>query len=188
MKSTTTYEARALKFARLLVALFAGCVSLADFEDAISAYNACHSRQLHYGHGVSRIAIIRADYVVKFDFMPEGKWACGQAGNLESEQRVYRRAVADGMDHLLAKITVCEIDGRKFAIMPRIGGVDDSERCWWEHCTADEYNWLSDNVNDLHDGNVGYRRGKVCVIDYAWDEGGNADTLSSGPSIFSGRW
>jgi len=167
MKST--YEARALKFARLLAILFAGCEYLSDFEYAIECYNRTHSRKLHYAHGVSRIAIIRSDYVIKFDFIPTGSFSKGQAGNIDSELRVYSKAVADGMAHLLAKTTVGEYDGLKYAIMPRVNGINKEEWCWWEHCSEDEYDWLSENVNDLHEGNLGYRHGKVCVIDYAWD-------------------
>jgi hypothetical protein len=166
MKST--YEARAIKFAILLARLFIGCVYLEDFIGVIEHYNRTHSRKLHYAHGVSRIAIIRSDYVVKFDFTPVGYFKYGQAGNINSEQKVYAKAVADGMAHLLAKTTVGEYAGLTYAVMPRVYGVDRDDWCWWEHCTEEEYDWLSDNVCDLHDGNVGYRHGKVCVIDYAW--------------------
>lgn len=167
MKST--YEARAIKFARLLAVLFTDCEYLADFEYAIKCYNRTHSCKLAYASGVSRIAIIRADYVIKFDFIPTGSFSRGQAGNIDSELRVYDKAVADGMAHLLAKTTVGEYAGLKYAVMPRIKGINKWQWDWWEHCTADEYNWLSENVNDLHKGNLGYRHGKVCVVDYAWD-------------------
>lgn len=167
MKST--YETRAIKFAHLLAILFEGCKSLEDFEYAIKYYNRTHSRKLTYAHGVSRIAIIRSDYVIKFDFIPLGSFRHGEAGNIESELRVYNKAVAAGMEHLLAKTTVGEYAGMKYAVMPRINGINKEEWCWWEHCSEEEYDWLCDNVHDLHDGNLGYRKGKVCVIDYAWD-------------------
>ena len=168
--TTKTYEARAERFARLLVALFAGCVTLSDFMDALEYYNANHTRKLTYAHGVSRIAIMRADYVIKFDIKPLGVWSNGRAGNIDSEAQVYARAVEAGMAHLLAKTTVCEYDGRKFAIMPRIKHVNDYERWWGDYCTREEERWLDRNVGDLHEGNLGYRNGKVCVIDYAWDD------------------
>jgi len=167
----STYEARAIKFARLLAILFAGCSELSDFEYAVDWYNAHHSRKLRTAHGVSRFAIIRSDYVIKFDMIPTGSFKDGRAGNCHTEEAVYARAVADGMEHLLAKTTVMEIEEHTVAIMPRINGVDDWERSWYEHCTREEYRWLDENVGDLHEGNLGYRRGKVCVIDYAWDEG-----------------
>jgi hypothetical protein len=167
--TTTTYEARAMKFARTLTALFSGCSTLDDFEFAIQWYNAHHSRKIRYAHGVSRIAIIRADYVIKFDMIPEGGFEDGRAGNCNSEEEVYSRACADGFEYLLAKTTVVTTEEHTFSIMPRVEHVNDLTRDWWDHCTEEEQDWLTENVNDLHCGNVGYRRGKVCVIDYAWD-------------------
>lgn len=165
----TDYESRARKFAHVLVTLFAGCVSLDGFKFAISEYNATHSRPLVYAHGVSRIAIIRSDYVIKFDFRPSGFWKDGQAGSISSEARMYEQAVADGMEHLLAKITVEKEDDRTFAIMPRIRNIGDEDREWSDYCTDEECEWLENHINDLHCNNVGYRNGKVCVIDYAWE-------------------
>lgn len=164
------YEQRAIKFANYLAKLFQDCVYCDDFEWVLKRYNRTHSRQLKWAHGVSRIAIIRADYVIKFDFQPEGYWANGKAGNCYSEVEVYQMAIEDGMEHLLAKPTVCESYGHTFSIMPRINRVNDEQRSWWYFCTSEEYNWLDEHINDLHDGNVGYRRGKVCVIDYAWEK------------------
>lgn len=169
MKST--YEARAIKFARLLAVLFAGCSTLSDFEYAVDWYNDHHSRKLTTAHGVSRFAIIRSDYVIKFDMIPTGAFKDGRAGNCRSEEAVYARAVADGMEHLLAKTTVLELEEHTVAVMPRINGINDDDRWWGDHCTREEYWWLDENVGDLHEGNVGYRHGKVCVVDYAWDEG-----------------
>ena len=96
MKST--YEARAIKFARLLAVLFAGCTDLSDFEYAVEWYNASHTRKLTTSHGVSRFAVIRSDYVIKFDMTPYGDFEDGRAGNCKSEEAVYARAVADRTD------------------------------------------------------------------------------------------
>ena len=202
MKST--YEARALKFARLLAILFAGCTDLSDFEFATECYNDTHSRKLTTSHGVSRFAVIRSDYVIKFDMVPTGRFSDGSAGNCHTEEAVYARAVADGMDHLLAKTTVVEMEGHTISIMPRIGHVGDDDRYYGDYCTQEEYQWLWENVNDLHEGNLGYRHGKVCVIDYAWDaepdcsyesvsfDSNGCPVVSSSteslPSIFSGVW
>ena len=164
------YEARATRFIEsTLVKMFDGCTNFYDFTYAIDCYNANHKRTLNWAHGVSRIAIIRSDYVVKVDYRPTGRWANGRAGNCESELEVYMQAVADGMEHLLAKTTVLHMNGLTFSIMPRINGIDDWSRNWTDHCTIEERIWLIDHVHDLHDGNVGYRRNKVCVVDYAWE-------------------
>lgn len=188
MKSS--YEVRAAKFAAVLACLFAGCSTVDDFEFAVECYNDTHTRKLTTAHGVSRFVVIRSDYVIKFDMVPQGRWSDGSAGCIASEERVYARAVADNMAHLLAKLTVGEAYGRKYAIMFRICGVDDGWRWWADHCTREEAYWLEDNVGDLHEGNVGYRHGKVCVIDYAWDEvedrTESAESSSYETSPFSG--
>lgn len=169
MKTKTSYEVRAMKFAQILVQLFAGCTTLEDFEYAINWYNNFHSNKLHWDHGVSRVAIMRADYVIKFDITPDAEWRDGRAGNCNSEQAIYERACADGFEYLLAKTTVHTIDDLTFSIMPRIDHVGDYRRDWQDYCTNEERDWLFENICDLHLYNVGYREGKVCVIDYAWD-------------------
>jgi len=165
----TNYEVRATKFAKVLVRLFENCVTFSDFTDAIRTYNENHVHPLHWANGVSRIAIIRSDYVIKFDYQTENDyWADGRAGNCESEARLYELAVSAGMEHLLAKTTILHMNGLTFSIMPRISGIGQSNRNWADYCTTEEFDWLYDNINDLHENNVGYRHGKVCVIDYAW--------------------
>lgn len=167
MKSN--YEIRATKFAALLVALFANCSVLDDFVDAVESYNMTHSRPIRYDHGVSRFAVLRADYVIKFDMVPQGRWENGIAGNNKSEARVYEAAKAAGFEYLLAKTTVINMGGRTITIMPKVDHVNDWTRDWSDYCTEEEFDWLEYNINDLHEGNVGYRNGKVCVIDYAWE-------------------
>lgn len=169
----TPYEVRAYRFAAMLCKLFVGCQYLEDYLTAIKAYNKTHSMKLVYHFGVSRIAILRADYVVKFAMVPDEVWDNGdgscRAGDNDTEYEVYQRAVRDGFAYLLAKTTPVVINGHSIAIMPRIDHVGDESRLWWECVTDKEYDWLTDNVNDLHSGNVGYRNGKPVVIDYAWD-------------------
>lgn len=164
----TTYEERGLKFAETLAKIFQACVYLEDFISVIEHYNETHSRKLRWSNGVSRIVIIRSDYVIKFDYHPCRFWEDGRAGNCESEEEVYQMAVEDGMEHLLAKPTVRHLFNHTISIMPKINGIGDGRRNWWEHCTREEYLWLEDNINDLHNNNLGYRNRKVCVIDYAW--------------------
>ena len=167
MKSN--YEARAIKFAHVLARMFEDCETLQDYKDAVFHYNMTHSRRLVMFHGVSRIAIVRSDYVIKCDYVSKDRrWSDGQAGNNESEAEMYDRAVEDGFEYLLAKSTLVNVDGKEFSIMPRIAHVDDWDRDWYDYCTEEEYDWLDTHICDLHNANVGYRKGKVCVIDYAW--------------------
>lgn len=173
IKMKNDYEVRAAKFASFLARLFDGCATLDDFEDVINEYNSTHSHPLAYAYGVSRIAIIRADYVIKFNLMPDENWDDGygncRAGDNITERAVYERAVADGYAYLLAKTTVLAIGGRDVSIMPRINGVNNERRYWGDYVTDEEYDWLTENICDIHDGNVGYYKGKPVVIDYGWD-------------------
>lgn len=166
--ANTSYEERAIKFANILAKMFKDCHELDDFVKVINIYNFTHVRKLKWDNGVSRIAIIRSDYVIKFDYTRTDSWKDGRAGNCASELEVYAKAVEDGMAHLLAKTTVLNINGLTVSIMPKINHVNDQNRNWWKHCTREEEKWLDENVNDLHDGNIGYLNNKVCVIDYAW--------------------
>lgn len=164
------YLTRARKFSATLVNLFEGCVTLEDFENAIDVYNHYHARPLSYDHGVSRITIIRSDYVIKFDYQNTNSWwGNGRAGSCESEEQVYRRAVEEGMSHLLAETTVYHENDLTFSIMPRIKGIGLFSKDWTKTCTLEEEDWLWSNIRDLHEYNIGYRHGKVCVIDYAWE-------------------
>ena len=163
------YVTRATKFAHVLANLFEGCSDLSDFQSAVLAYNKCHARPLVYAHGVSRFVIVRSDYVIKFNMVPTGPWKDGRAGTNDTELAVYRKAEREGYAHLLAKTTVKNINGWQIAIMPKIDKIDCGSRYWRDYCTCDEEDWLEDNIRDLHEANVGYRNGKVCVIDYAWE-------------------
>lgn len=159
----TTYEERGIKFGKFLAKMFENCENYGDFARAMDRYNKTHKNKLHWAHGYTRIAIIRSDYVIKFTYRKNTF-----AGDCISEQRVYEMAKKAGMEHLFAKTTLIEEYGHVFAIMPRINGVDDSKRFWWEHCTDEEHDWINKHVTDLGERNLGYRRGKVCIIDYAY--------------------
>lgn len=173
IKMKNDYEARALKFAHLLARLFEYCDTFSDFINMIKQYNSHHSIPLRYEHGVSRIAILRADYVIKFDYAPDAQWDNGdgtnRAGDNTSEEIVYERAVRDGYAYLLAKTTVVTINGRHISIMPQIRDVNNENKYWGDYVNDEEYDWLVENINDIHEGNVGYSHGKPVVIDYGWD-------------------
>ena len=165
-----TYEERGISFAQRMSKHFEGCVTLRDFKTAIRKYNCTHKIPLTYEHGVSRIAIIRSDYVVKFNFKPTGWFDDRRAGDCESEQYVYEKALRAGMEYLLAKTTVLHLNGLTCCVMPKVEGVGTCR--WWErYCTVEEECWLKNNINDLHSNNVGFYKKKVCVIDYAWGRG-----------------
>ena len=159
----TTYEERGIKFGTYLAKLFQDCNCYGDFMAIIMNYNRTHTRKLSWANGFTRIAIIRSDYVIKFTYRKGS-----HAGDCESERAVYEQAEKDGMAHLFAKTTLTEKYGLTFAVMPRINGIGHAEIDWEEHCTEEERDWIDEHVVDLHEDNVGYRRGKVCIIDYAF--------------------
>lgn len=178
----TSYETRGINKGLQLCKVFMGCETLSDFEFCIRRYNATHKRPLRYAHGVSRITILEKDFVIKFDYRnTSGWWADGRAGSNASEAEFYFiKAVEAGMTHLFAKPTyVSDVKTRRsFSVMPFIEGVGDSERWWCYYCSPDEEEWLNENVNDLHSHNVGYRDGKVCIIDYAWEKSTSSNSSS----------
>lgn len=162
----TDYKVRAEKFAHVLVKLFADCEDLGDFYEAVEEYNDTHRNcNMLCDHGISRIAIIRSDYVIKFH--RRGADFYSGAGDNYSERRVYEKAVKAGYAYLLAETTLKNIDGVDVAIMPRIKGVGSTSL--YGYATAKEIQWLWDNIGDLHANNYGRRDGKICVIDYAWE-------------------
>lgn len=177
MKSS--YEGRAYKTARMLANLFEYCRTRQDFEETIDWYNTTHAHKFAYASGVSRIVFMRADYVIKFEIVPDDKWRRDDgsciAGSNFSEYQMYRKAVQDGFDYLFAKTTLVYLNGRCISIMPRINGVDDCTRCCEHYLTEEECDWVYDHVYDLHEGNLGYRKGKPCFIDYAWVVGGEEE-------------
>lgn len=158
------YKVRAEKFAHVLVKLFADCEYLEDFEDAVRKYNNTHNHcSMKIAHGVSRIAIIRSDYVIKFQRRKDFQ---GWAGDSTSERKIYEKAVRDGYDYLLAETTLVNIDGVEVAIMPRVRGIGSSD---YENLTTwNEQEWIESNIYDLHSGNFGCRNGVICIVDYAW--------------------
>ena len=159
----TDYRVRAEKFAHVLADLFADCVDLVDFYDAVQRYNTTHRHcAMQIDNGVSRVAIIRSDYVIKFPRQGYSGWA----GNNASECALYERAKTEGYSHLLAETTLININGIEIIIMPRVRGIGHT--CMNTHATCDELDWLYRNINDLHPFNYGRRNGKVCVIDYAF--------------------
>lgn len=160
----TSYEERGTKFAKFLMkAFFENCDSLADYINAVNRYNRDHVRKLKFAHGVSRFVIIRSDYVIKIEYGTGKDWAGGN----ENELEIYNLALKDGMAHLLAKPTLIEIDGKIISVMPKINNIRCRKR-FWKYCTYEEQAWLYSHVSDLHSGNIGYKKNKICIVDYAY--------------------
>lgn len=165
----SNYEERAIKFATFFTKYLKDCNDLDDFIHAIKLYNLTHTNKLSYEYGVSRIAIIRSDYVIKFEYQnDEEGFQNGEAGNNITEAEVYEQACIDGFEYLLAKTTLVEINDIQFAIMPRINHINDYDKDYTDFLTCEEHKWLRAHVYDIHYGNVGYKNRKPVIIDYAW--------------------
>ena len=162
----TNYIVRAQKFVRDIYPFIAG-----EYKDmdkvaySIAEFNQMNHRNVKLDHGLTRIALITSDYVVKFDY-DENRVA--QFGGGEAEIELYKQAEADGYAYLFAQITRYEYMGRCFYIMPRIDGIGKYEyQDAWEFMTDAEYDWCCEHgLFDLHEKNYGWRDGRVCIIDY----------------------
>ena len=78
-------------------------------------------------------------------------------------------AKKEGFDYLFCPITHYEYNSRNYYIMPKINGVgraDDNHA--WHYMTEKESTWCADHgLCDLHSDNFGFRKGKLCIVDYA---------------------
>ena len=166
-----SYEVRAQRFVKMLAPYLNGCVNCFDYEDALEMFLFDHPyRRIHFDHGMTRVAFITADYVVKIDYDAEQVETFGGG---EKEIAFYAMAEAEGMAHLFAKISRYDYRGRTFYIMPRVTGIDDER--WesaWDFMTQEECEWCEDHhLYDLHCKNYGIMNGHVKIFDYgAYDE------------------
>lgn len=135
-------------------------------EGGVSAYNKAKHRNVLVKSGSVRIALITSDYVVKYDYSP-----CQAEifGGCEQELKMYNFAKEQGFDDLFAEITRFEYEGMNFYIMPRINGIG-------QHRFSEADDFMSEEerdfcydagLEDLHYYNYGFRKGRVCIVDYA---------------------
>ena len=140
-----------------------------EVEDAIDEFNKKYNRKVFVRYGEARIALITSDYVIKFDYDDE---CIEEIGGCENEMKLYAQAVTDGFDYLFAKISRYNYRGYSFYIMPKINHVGEY-RNYYRHAddfmTFAERVWCENhNLTDLHSNNYGFRKGKVCIVDYAY--------------------
>ena len=137
--------------------------------DAIGS--AAWSTHIHanYTCGSARHVIMTKNFVIKWDINEGG---CYAIGGCEDELKMYEYAKRCGYDYLFAKITPIYLKGRYFYVMPtvdRVGpqyhGFNDIEY----YLRDDEYDWIKENVNDLHGYNWGLDEDSMpIIIDYAF--------------------
>lgn len=166
------YETRAKKFLEKIFPFIENdifdpyCV-----EDAIENFNDTYHRKVKVGYGEARIALITSDYVIKYDYNDD---CVEEIGGCENEVELYAQAVADGFDYLFAKTMRYNYEGYSFYIMPRIDHIGEYRNFYHSaeyYMTIEERAWCVDhNLTDLHCNNYGFRKGKVCIVDYAYIE------------------
>ena len=167
MKSN--YVARACKFMNQFLA-FAGDFDINntwEVSKKVKEFNYRYNRKVIVSSGSCRIALITADYVIKWDY---NKNNVNNFGGCKDELQNYRMAAADGYDYLLAKITPFTNEKGTFYVMPRIKRVASYEnRCidLEDFLTRDEYRYICNNFRDLHLANWGVIGNSAIIFDYA---------------------
>lgn len=164
MKSN--YEERAKKFIHQIYSFIRDCYETDDYAHAVDSFNYIYNRKVYFAHGLTRVAFITSDYVVKINCGT--CYALEQFGDCEKEMEVYEMAEENGFEYLFAKITRYCYKDMTFYIMPRIGGIGrypcDADR----YMSYDERCWCTNiGIFDLHNLNYGWRNHHVCLIDYA---------------------
>ena len=135
-------------------------------ECDVGAFNHQKDRKVIMRHGLSRIALITSDYVVKYDFDP---FEVECIGGCEAEVELYKHAVEDGFAYLFAEITHYNYEGKDFYIMPRVRGIGTGDCNGYHLMSVKEKRWCEkQNLEDLHCGNYGFRNGQICIVDYAY--------------------
>ena len=166
MLNVRSYEERAKDFIKQVFPYIEKEFKPEWVRSCIKKYNLQFHRKVKVASGCARTALITSDYVVKFDYDSD---KARQIGGCESEVRLYAQAEKDGFDYLFAKITQYDYNGRQFYIMPRIRGIGRNDWVYADaFMTKKEKEWCdAHHLSDLHEYNYGFRKGKLCIVDYA---------------------
>lgn len=166
------YRIRAQKFIKQIFPYIDGYM-YDDLDETIKRVQGFANekrRKVLVSSGISRIAIITADYVIKWDRYSHDVYG---AGNCEKEYLTWRWLLDEnpGYAYLFAEITRFKFGGEIFYIMPRVRGIDkDRHGDADNYVEEDEEDFLNEWFYDLHSGNFGIdRKGNVTIFDYAWN-------------------
>ena len=143
-----------------------------DNQDGIVEAMCFASRKTHihaqYECGSARHVIITKNFVIKWD-IEEGGYS-HQIGGCLDEVKIYDEARIHGYSHLLAKITPIYINKKYFYVMPTIPniGLRNHNNDIEYYLDIDEYEWIRNNITDLHSYNWGIIDDRPVIIDYAY--------------------
>lgn len=162
--SKSSYVVRAQRFIRQIYDYIADCTTPEEFCDAIDIFNKENHRKVDVSWGATRIVLITSDYVIKIDYDREQiqEW-----GGCADEYRFYQYAEDCGYEYLFAAIEPYEYGDKTFYIMPRIYGIGHLSGYATDYLSDNEYNFVVNHVNDLHDENFGIKNKHIIIIDYA---------------------
>ena len=170
------YRIRAQKFIKQIFQYVDGHMydDLDETIERVQRFAAEKHRKVLVNNGVSRIAIITADYVIKWDrHFAQNNYERNYAGDCEKEYRTWRWLLDEnpGYSYLFAEITRFKFGGENFYIMPRVRGINEGRDVYAYECVdGDEEDFLHEWFYDLHSGNFGIdRKGNVTIFDYAWN-------------------
>lgn len=160
----TSYIERAKKFIKSFYPYFCQY----DISRAVRIYNAEKSRHVKFFHGAVRRCLVLSDYVIKWDYDEDNR---RMFGGCEEEYNLYNRVKDSCYNYLLAEITLVEINGTRFYIMPRVNvAINRREDIdIMDFLSSDEIDFIYDEagIHDLHEENWGFLKGKVVIFDYA---------------------
>ena len=114
-------------------------------------------------YGMTRfVLIVNNFFVVKMDYR---KW--GNCGNCYSELRMFKQAEREGYGYAFCPVRRYCVNHHAYYIMPYCTTAEDEGGEPLEELDEGAYDYVYDNVSDLHDGNIGWWNGKPVLIDYA---------------------
>lgn len=162
------YLENAKRFIALFHPYIFSCRTLRDYSKALRVFMKNHPNYptIRVSNGITRIALIGPDFVVKINY---DDYEIETFGGCEEEIAFYEVAESEGMAHLFAPITRFRYYGKTFYIMPRIYDIDDCrDEEATDYMTEEERDWCDRHaLRDLHSGNYGFEDGNVVIFDYA---------------------
>ena len=154
-----SYIERAKDFVEQVYPYIAPCKNPFDARQRILMYNTDFTRNVQVRSGLSRIALITSDYVIKFDY---DKDEVEYIGGCNNEMELFDYAKREGFDYLFAEITAFPYKDYNFYIMPRIHGIGSGRYNAENYMTNEEKDFCRRyKITDLHYENYGFRKGKI---------------------------
>jgi len=167
----SAYYLRAQKFIAQIFPYIDGCGDNCENEyeyrdalrNAIKRFLRDHpNRKIDTKYGISRVALVTSDYVVKIDYNFESDF-----GTSTDEIEAYKFARRSGYGKYFAEIMRYTFGGLDFYIMPRVRGIGRKEGDAWEYVPEDVSDFLNEYFYDLHNHNYGWCDNHVVIFDYA---------------------